>query len=210
MTKENVKPSEEESEDLNPEEGDESEEELSEEDEDFTDEDFEEDETEEDEELASDDEESEEEKDLDYINKATGKNFTKEELVKYIKKVDKDYAQKKVEPTEEKKAEKKAEEVPSSIIERLLRVEQPLSALVMDEMKKVSEKTKQSLEELWEDETGYFKGKALAINEKAEASKRISVPSQNTETKEDDSEEKKMSHKFMDPSKLPPGFKFIK
>jgi len=178
-----VKPNEEESQDLTPTDGDEKVEELEE---DLF------------EEVGEDDKEQSE---IDYINKSTNKKFTKEELVEYIKKVDKDYAQKKVVPVEEKTQTA----IPSDIAERLLRVEEPLSRLVMDEMKKVSEKTGQSIEELWKDESGYFKGKAQALNEKLESEKRLSKPSNQIDGQEEDSEEKKMSKKFM--KNFPPGIK---
>lgn len=144
---------------------------------------------------------------LDDINAETGKKFSKEELVKYIKQVDKDYAQGKVKPVEVKPEPKAEANVPANMEERLLKVEEPLSLHVIDEMKKISDKTGQSLDELWNDESGYFKGKAQAIDEKAKAAKRISAPS-GIDGQEEDSEEKKMSRKFM--KDFPKGVKIPK
>ena len=131
---------------------------------------------------------------LDEINEATGKKFTKEELIKYIKKVDTDYAQGKVKPQEQKEVKPT---LSPDIDERLLKVEEPLSKHVIDEMKSISQKTGQTINQLWNDESGYFKGKAQAIEQKIINAKRVGIPSGGTEGEEEDSEEKKMSQKFM-------------
>ena len=54
-----------------------------------------------------------------------------------------------------------------------------------------------SLTELWADETGYFKNKAIAIESKLESKDRIARPSNTIDGKDADSEEKQMSKKFM-------------
>ena len=139
-------------------------------------------------------EDGEESNVLDEINKATNKKFTKEALVDYIKKVDVDYAKGNVKPAEVKQDK---EELPQNLDERLLKAEEPLTKYVLEEMKAASKVTGKSLTELWADETGYFKNKAIAIESKLESKDRIARPSNTIDGKDADSEEKQMSKKFM-------------
>lgn len=158
----------------------------------------------EDEDLGDEFEEDEEDV-LDYVKKHTNKTFTKEGLVKTLKQMDKDFSQKRtVVPKTEKP---QPTNHPDMVLEkRLLKIEQPMSNYVMEEMEAVAKKTGQSLEQLWNDESGYFQGKAEVLAEKAGDTKRVTPPSQQVEEEDDDSEEKRNSKKFF--KNLPPGFKF--
>jgi hypothetical protein len=138
---------------------------------------------------------TEEEKEvaLKVYNKASKKNYKSfDQLVEREKNMDKMFAQKKV-----IKEEAPKEVINLGLEERLLKVEQPLTQYVIEEMKQVAKTTGKSLEELWSDDSGYFQGKALAINAKKDATKRVSVPSNNIDVIEKDSAEKAMSKKFM-------------
>lgn len=163
------------------------------------------DENEEEEDIDFEDEEEVDEEDEDvlaYLEKSTGKKFTKEGLVKTLKQMDIAFAKKGEQKKEEKKVEERA--LPLDLDERLLRAESKESVLVMEEMKKVAKKTGQTLDSLWNDKDGYFQNKAQFLLEKEAAKNRMKTPTGTDGIATD--EEKKNSERFM--RDLPPGFTF--
>lgn len=180
---------------LNSQEGDEVEDEL-----DFELEDDKED-------FEDDEDDDKQESEIDLINKATGKKFSKEALIEYIKKVDKDYAQKKVaKVVEAPQTDKPVTDVTMS--ERLLKLEQPASKFVIDEIKR--DHPGKDPYAVWE-QSEYYRNEASTREAKENAKKRVGNPSGRVgDDGEGKTEAEKIEDKFMDPNTLPPGFKFNK
>jgi hypothetical protein len=159
-------------------------------------------------EFEDDEDDDKQESEIDLINKATGKKFTQEQLIQYIKKVDKDYAQKKVTNVVEKPQTDKPVTANVTMSERLLKLEQPASKFVIDEIKR--DHPGKDPYAVWE-QSEYYRNEASIREAKENAKKRVGNPSDRVgDDGGEKTEAEKMEDKFMDPSKLPPGFKFNK
>lgn len=110
----------------------------------------------------------------------------------------------KDEPKDDKPAAKAPEQpvvqAPSNISERLLRVEEPASKFVIEDIKKSH--PGRDVYEVW-NESEYYKKEAQARAEAEQAKNRVNKPSNGGEP---DPQSDQMSKKFM--KNLPPGFKF--
>jgi len=140
-------------------------------------------------------------------NKRVGKNYKSwDDVAKRDKDIDVAFAKKEI-PTPKKPQTPIKEEpkgLPTNLDERLLRAEEPTSKYVMEKMKAVAEKTGQTLDEIWNDDTGYFRGIATSMAEKEKAKSRLGVPS-GAGGEEEVKKKDEMSKKFMDKYPLPPG-----
>lgn len=208
-------------EDLNLDEEDSEDEEL-----DF-DEDLDEDDEEESEE-KSDDEASEEDvkKALQILNKemqkrGLNKNYTNfEDVVTSEKAKDDAFSQKKV-PMDKEKEEgqegqgqdggqapktEQQQTVSPAVTERLLKLEHPESAYILDEIKR--DHPGKDVLDIYES-SSYYKKEAAVRAEAEKAKSRISNPSGGVEGSKERTLIDKIEAEFMDESSLPPGFNFL-
>lgn len=143
---------------------------------------------------------------LKTYNEKVGKNYKSwDEAIKRDHEMDTVFAKKQVQ-----KEEEEIKPVRDNTLEEInLKIDAPLSRNVIDKMKKAAKVSGMSLTEMWKDESGYWPKLAASIEQKEKSKNRVSQPSNNIEGEEEDSEEKKMSQKFM--KNFPPGFdKLIK
>lgn len=108
---------------------------------------------------------------LKEINEETGKDFKDiPAVIKALKQQDKDFVKKGIKQEKEQKEKPTVAKTPqeqSTYDERILKLESPESAFVLDEMKDIAKDTRKSILDIWDD-SAYLKKEASA---RAEASK---------------------------------------